>query len=95
MSRNGHRLTIDQFLEQDRRTMEEICEAVQIGEENAPALCDEGCDVEPDGVCPHGCPSILRAAGMMNPNPAPPDDERYRPLSIARVLGSRVQFPHS
>ena len=65
MTRNGHRLTMDQFLEQDGRTMEEICEAVLIGEGNAPALCDEGCEVEPDGVCPHGCPSILRAAGMI------------------------------
>jgi hypothetical protein len=56
---------MDQFLEQDGRTMEEICEAVLIGEENSPALCDEGCEVEPDGVCPHGRPSILRAAGMI------------------------------
>jgi hypothetical protein len=63
MSRNVHRLTMDQFLEQSGRTIEEIC--VLIGEENAPALCDEGCEVEPDGVCPHGCPSILRAAGMI------------------------------
>lgn len=65
MSRNGHRLTMDQLLEHDGRTLEEICEAVLIGEENAPALCDEGCEVEPDGVCPHGCPSILRAAGII------------------------------
>lgn len=65
MSRNGHRLTMDEFLTQDGRTLEEICEAVLIGEENAPALCDESCEVEPDGTCPHGCPSILQAAGMM------------------------------
>lgn len=23
------------------------------------ALCTEGCIVEPDGYCPHGCPSLL------------------------------------
>lgn len=23
------------------------------------ALCTEGCIVEPDGHCPHGCPSLL------------------------------------
>lgn len=65
MNSNGHRLTIDEFLEQDGRTLEDICQAVIFGEENAPALCDEGCEVEPDGNCQHGCPSILRAAGMI------------------------------
>jgi hypothetical protein len=30
-----------------------------------PALCTEGCDVEPDGRCSHGCPSILLALGMI------------------------------
>ena len=65
MSRNAHRLTTEQFLEQDGRTLEEILQAVLFGEEDAPALCDEGCEVEPDGTCPHGCPSILRAAGMI------------------------------
>jgi hypothetical protein len=65
MSRNGHRLTMDEFLEQDGRTLEDICQDVLFCEENAPALCDEGCEVEPDGTWPHGCPSILRAAGMI------------------------------
>lgn len=31
----------------------------------APALCDEGCEVEPDGECPHGCPSILLVCGVI------------------------------
>lgn len=26
-----------------------------------PALCSEGCEVEPDGHCPHGAPSLLLA----------------------------------
>lgn len=30
-----------------------------------PALCSEWCEVEPDGVCEHGCPSILLAMGMV------------------------------
>jgi hypothetical protein len=38
---------------------------VIFGEELVPALCDEGGEVGPDGTCPHGCPSILRAAGMI------------------------------
>jgi hypothetical protein len=31
----------------------------------APACCEEYCDVEPDGVCPHGHPSILKDLGML------------------------------
>lgn len=30
-----------------------------------PALCDEGCEVEPDGTCPHGAPSVLLAVGVI------------------------------
>lgn len=30
-------------------------------EGTSPACCLEGCIVEPDGSCPHGCPSILIA----------------------------------
>ena len=29
------------------------------------ACCTEGCMVEPDGTCHHGCPSILLALGMI------------------------------
>ena len=36
-----------------------VCDSV------APAMCDEGCEVEPDGRCEHGCPSLLLAAGLM------------------------------
>jgi hypothetical protein len=43
----------------------EIAHAVLLGDENAPALCEHGCEVEPDGKCCHGCPSILRAAGLI------------------------------
>ena len=30
-----------------------------------PACCDAGCEVEPDGRCEHGHPSILLAMGML------------------------------
>lgn len=30
-----------------------------------PALCTEDCQVEPDGYCPHGAPSLLLAAGLI------------------------------
>lgn len=31
----------------------------------APACCREGCEVEPDGHCEHGCPSVLLALGLV------------------------------
>lgn len=31
----------------------------------APALCSDECEVEPDGECEHGHPSILVALGMI------------------------------
>jgi hypothetical protein len=30
-----------------------------------PALCHDGCEVEPDGRCEHGCPSILIKLGVI------------------------------
>lgn len=30
-----------------------------------PALCSDGCEVEPDGRCPHGHPSVLIALGLV------------------------------
>lgn len=65
MSRNADRITVEEFLARDGRTLDEIFQAVLFGDKNAPALCDHGCEVEPDGKCPHGCPSILIAAGLM------------------------------
>jgi hypothetical protein len=53
------------MLKQQGRTFEAMAEAVMFGDENALALCDEQCEVEPDGSCPHGCPSFLRAAGII------------------------------
>lgn len=29
------------------------------------ACCDQGCEVEPDGYCQHGCPSIIVAKGLI------------------------------
>jgi hypothetical protein len=30
-----------------------------------PALCSYGCEVEPDGECEHGHPSVLVALGLI------------------------------
>jgi len=62
---NMNLMTIAEYLKRDGRTLTEIAHAVLLGDENAPALCEHGCEVEPDGKCCHGCPSILRAAGLI------------------------------
>jgi hypothetical protein len=30
-----------------------------------PACCKEGCEVEPDGRCEHGCPSVMLKLGVI------------------------------
>lgn len=30
-----------------------------------PACCSEGCEVEPDGRCEHGAPSVLLVMGLV------------------------------
>jgi len=65
MSRNPNRLTVEEFLARDGRTLDEILQTVVYGDENAPALCDHDCEVEPDGTCSHGCPSILLEMGLI------------------------------
>ena len=61
-------ITMKQLLED--YGCESIDELIQDEELNgmdgtAPAMCDEGCMVEPDGECPHGCPSWLIAARLI------------------------------
>lgn len=54
----------------DTRKLSEIPEFMETVESCvrdcvAPAMCDEGCEVEPDGRCEHGAPSLLLACGLM------------------------------
>jgi hypothetical protein len=63
--RNHYGLSVEQFLKLDGRALDEILAAVVCGIEPTPALCTQLCEVEPDGTCPHGCPSLLRGAGLL------------------------------
>lgn len=62
---NPYRISLNQYCEdngiEDRLNLIEdlVCDSI------CPALCKEGCEVEPDGRCEHGCPSILLACGMI------------------------------
>jgi hypothetical protein len=53
-------------------TVEEALEIHSIGDiidisfsSMIPACCEEGCEVEPDGHCSHGHPSILLEEGLI------------------------------
>ena len=52
LSENGY--------ENSRQALEDIGDPV-----SWPALCDQGCEVEPDGTCPHDGRSILLAMGLI------------------------------
>jgi len=63
--KNPYRITLSQYCEdngiEDRLNLIEdlVSDCV------CPALCKEGCEVEPDGRCDHNCPSILLACGLI------------------------------
>jgi len=62
---NPHRITVKQLaLDHGYETVMDFLE--EIGYDSVvPALCTEGCEVEPDGKCCHGCPSPLIALGII------------------------------
>lgn len=63
-ARNPHRITLRQWC--DDYGYANIEDAMGVLQDSVmPALCDEGCDVEPDGRCQHGCPSPLLAMGLI------------------------------
>ena len=45
---NTNLMTIAEYLKREGRTLMEIAHAVLSGDENAPALCEDYCEVEPD-----------------------------------------------
>jgi len=61
---NPHRISMKRWMEENGyENLEDAQDTLQ--DSVMPALCDEGCEVEPDGKCPHGCPSPLIAMGII------------------------------
>ena len=59
-------ITLKQWLaEYGYESAEEALEDFRDQDGPWPAICSEGCEVEPDGHCPHGAPSLLLALGMI------------------------------
>ncbi len=59
--RNQYRISIEELLRKEQRTLLEIARGTVCRGDPAPALCVNGCQVELEGTCEHGCPSVLRA----------------------------------
>lgn len=63
--RNPHRVSLAQWMaDEGHEDVLSVMEAHGM-DSIVPALCDEGCEVEPDGRCPHDCPSVLLVLGMI------------------------------
>jgi hypothetical protein len=54
------RISVKEALEASGQTLEEL-----VFESVVPACCSDGCEVEPDGTCEHGHPSVLLAMGVI------------------------------
>ena len=68
--RNPYRITASEVLENegvDSTNEDSVFAFVRHAsfDATAPACCSEGCIVEPDGTCPHGCPSVLLVIGLI------------------------------
>lgn len=47
-------------------SLEDVMEESLFGPRpGVPSMCEHACEVEPDGKCQHGHPSILRANGLI------------------------------
>lgn len=64
---NPHRISVKQFMADNGIEREDLTEFLTscMFDGVAPALCIEGCEVEPDGRCSHNCPSIILALGYI------------------------------
>lgn len=59
-------ITLDQWLVTNGySTTDEALGDVEPDSAICPALCSAGCEVEPDGHCEHGAPSLLLALGLI------------------------------
>ena len=63
--KNPYRITLNQYC--DNYNIEDRLSLIEdlVSDSICPALCSEGCEVEPDGRCQHDCPSILLACGLI------------------------------
>jgi hypothetical protein len=56
----SNRISVTEALEYAEVELDEL-----VFESIVPACCEDMCQVEPDGTCPHGHPSVLLALGVI------------------------------
>lgn len=62
----AHRLDVHEILEAEGyEDVTELLEEVIFDSRHCPAMCSEGCEVEVDGHCSHGFPSLALAMGIV------------------------------
>lgn len=61
----AHRINLVELERNEGCDAVEIMEDVTEGVRHCPAMCSEGCEVEPDGTCPHGFPSLALHLGVV------------------------------
>ena len=62
------KITLDEWKGQNGVNSEADLESILYDASDSgicPALCDEGCEAEPDGHCPHGAESLMLALGII------------------------------
>ena len=62
--KNPYRISVSSLAKDYEYTLTEFIESVCY-DSIIPACCKAGCEIEPDGVCEHGCPSPLRALNLI------------------------------
>lgn len=59
---NPHRISAAKALrDAGYDTVDDFLLSSEAHDSIVPACCDNGCEIEPDGHCEHGCPSVLLA----------------------------------
>lgn len=57
--KNPYRIPARQAMAEAGLELDDLTDSI------VPACCSEGCEVEPDGRCEHGCPSVMLAWGVI------------------------------
>jgi len=61
---DAKRMTVKEVAKREGMDVMELLENATF-DGACPACCTEGCEVEPDGRCEHGFPSVLLASGLI------------------------------
>lgn len=63
--KNPFRISVDKALANAGHDLESFIESGAALDSIVPACCSDGCEVEPDGCCEHGCPAVTIALGVI------------------------------